>query len=66
MINKIMKTDLVESAKDLTAKAQKLQEKAINTSENLVDETLAAGEQWQEVLEKALNAGVDVFAKQQD
>lgn len=61
-----MKTDLVEGAKNLTTTAQKLNDKAINTTETLVDETLAIGEQWQGLMKKALHAGVDIYAKQQD
>lgn len=66
MINKIMKMDLAKSAKNVSVTAQKLNDKAIDTTETLIDETLAVGEQWQAVMEKALHVGVDIFGKQQD
>lgn len=66
MSNKIIEKDLATTAKNVRETAGKLHARAINTTDTVVEETLAAGEEWQNVMDKAMKAGVDIFAKQQD
>ena len=39
---------------------------ALNTTNDIVDETLATGEQWQKLFAKTLRKGTSLFGKQQD
>lgn len=50
----------------LKNKAQELNTVALETTNEIVEETLATGEQWQNVFAKALRKGTDLFARQQD
>ena len=50
----------------IKANVQKINKTAIQFSDNLVEETIANGTEWQEVLAKAIKNGTTIFGKQQD
>ncbi len=58
--------DIKETADTLKNKAAKVNQDVLKASDKVVDETLAAGEQWNKVLGKALNAGVTLLGQQQE
>lgn len=58
--------DIKETADTLKAKTAKVNQDVLKASDKVVDETLAAGEQWNKVLGKALNTGVTLFGQQQE
>ena len=50
----------------LTKKAKSLHTEVLTISDELVEETIATGERWQNLMRKALKNGVKVYGKQQD
>jgi hypothetical protein len=66
MATKTAKKNSKNRIDELRAKAQKINQRALNFSENVVEETLASGAEWQEILEKAVKNGTVLFGKQQD
>lgn len=50
----------------LKNKAEEFNKVALKASSEIVDETIAAGEQWQNIFAKAIKKGTVLFAKQQD
>ena len=62
-INKKNNTSAVEIIKE---KATKINKVALKTSNEIVEETIATGEQWQNLVAKTLRKGTVLFGKQQD
>ncbi|WP_439131874.1 hypothetical protein [Polaribacter sp.] len=64
------KTDFskkVEKAmKDVKVKATKVNDYALNTTEEVVTDTIEIANQWQKVTEKALKGGVQLLENQQN
>ena len=56
-------TDAVETAKKTISKANNY---ALNTTEEVVTETITIAAQWQKVTEKALKGGVQLLDNQQN
>lgn len=57
---------LKNTAKAFATKATKFNTEVLNSSEKLVDNTVATGEKVQDLMEKALQNGVDILGKQQE
>jgi len=57
---------LIKNAEKLKATTKNVNEKALQLSDSLVEETLAIGEQWQGLFAKALQDGVKLLGKQQN
>ncbi|HFA49984.1 MAG TPA: hypothetical protein ENJ95_13330 [Bacteroidetes bacterium] len=51
---------------NLKSQVIKLHDKALATTDTLVEETLATGEEWQALFAKALKGGTKLFGQQQD
>ncbi len=62
-INKKNQVSTIDLLKNKAAEFNKV---ALKASNEIVDETIAAGEQWQNVFAKALKKGTVLFAKQQE
>lgn len=58
--------NLKETADNLKNKAIELNNDVLKATDGVVDETIAAGEEWNKVLAKALKTGTYLFAQQQD
>lgn len=58
--------DLKETAETIKKTAFKANTDAIKASDKIVDETLAASEEWQKVLAKALKASTTILGQQQE
>ena len=57
---------LIKNAEKLKATTKNVNEKALELTDSLVEETLAIGEQWQGLFAKALKDGVKLLGKQQN
>ena len=66
MATKTIKKNSKKTTDILKSKAKNLNKVALKTSHEIVDETLATGEQWQNLLAKTLKKGTVLFGKQQD
>ncbi len=67
MATKTAKKNSKQSTVDLLkTKAANFNEIALKTSNEIVEETIAAGEQWQNLLAKTVKKGTVLFGKQQD
>ena len=62
----IKKSNKQSTADMLKNKTKNFNEVALKTSTEIVDETIATGEQWQNLLAKTLVKGTDLFGQQQD
>lgn len=58
--------NIKETADTLKTKAAKVNQDILKASDTVVDETLAAGEEWNKVLGKALKTGTHLFGQQQE
>lgn len=67
---KVTKASITKKAGTVVAKAKtsvkKANNYALNTTEDVVLETITMASQWQKVTEKALKDGVHLMANQQD
>jgi len=66
MAFEIKDIDVKKGADSVKELVSTLNEKALETSENVVDNGLKAAEQWQKVAFKALKTGTVLFGKQQE
>ncbi len=58
--------NIKETASTLKSTAQKVNKEVLKTSEVVVEETIAAGEEWNKVFEKALKTGTHILGQQQE
>ena len=66
MATKTAKKNSEKRVENIKATAQKINKQAVDFTDNLVDETLATGEEWQKVFAKAMKTGTVLLGKQQD
>ena len=66
MATKTKKNKNVSTIDVLKKQTKNLNEVALKTSNDIVEETLATGEQWQKLFAKTLRKGTDLFGRQQD
>lgn len=55
-----------DTVQNFRTKAQEINKKALQFSDNLVEESLATGAEWQAVFAKAVKSGTILLGKQQD
>jgi len=58
--------NIKETANNIKTTAAKVNKEVLKTSEVVVEETLAAGEEWNKVFAKALKTGTHIFGLQQE
>ncbi len=58
--------NIKETASTLKSTATKVNKEVLKTSEVVVEETIAAGEEWNKVFEKALKTGTQILGQQQE
>ena len=58
--------NIKETASTLKSTAAKVNKEVLKTSEVVVEETIAAGEEWNKVFEKALKTGTHILGQQQE
>ena len=58
--------NIKETANTLKSTAAKVNKEVLKTSEVVVEETIAAGEEWNKVFEKALKTGTHILGQQQE
>ncbi len=58
--------NIKETANTLKSTAVKVNKEVLKTSEVVVEETIAAGEEWNKVFEKALKTGTTILGQQQE
>ncbi len=63
---KAEKNTIQKTVNTLKSTVNSLHNEALNTTDTLVDTSLKTGAKWQKLMEKALEGGTDLFAKQQD
>ena len=66
MATKTAKKNNETAVKNIKTTAEKINKQAVDFTDNLVDETLATGAEWQKVFAKALKNGTVLLGKQQD
>lgn len=66
MANTNFKLDIKETVNGLRSRAAKLNKNVLSVSETVVEESIAMGEEWQEVMAKAMKNGTTLFGKQQE
>lgn len=65
-LKNINKENLLKKVENAKAKANKANDIALKTTEELVTEGIEIASQWQKVTEKALKGGVKLLDNQQD